>query len=57
MQLAKEIAKHPQICMNTDRRSAYYSMYDAKSTKDAFQFEWENGAKILKEESVKGRIN
>ena len=47
MQLAKEIAKHPQICMNTDRRSAYYSMYDAKSTKDAFQFEWENGAKIL----------
>ncbi|XP_041361244.1 probable enoyl-CoA hydratase isoform X3 [Gigantopelta aegis] len=56
VQLAKEIAKHPQMCMKADRRSAYYSAYDAKSTVDAFQFEFENGIKVIEEESVKDDI-
>ncbi|XP_071102843.1 putative enoyl-CoA hydratase [Haliotis cracherodii] len=54
VQLAKDIAKFPQECMLTDRRSAYYSSFTAKNTLDAFQFEYENGIKVVAKESVKG---
>ncbi|XP_046573554.1 probable enoyl-CoA hydratase [Haliotis rubra] len=54
VQLAKDISMFPQECMLTDRRSAYYSSFNAKNTLDAFQFEFENGMKVIAKESVKG---
>ncbi|KAJ8322139.1 hypothetical protein KUTeg_000610 [Tegillarca granosa] len=38
--LAFDIARFPQRCMNTDRKSAYYSTYNAKSIEDALQYEF-----------------
>ncbi|XP_067649248.1 enoyl-CoA hydratase EchA19-like [Haliotis asinina] len=54
VKLAKNIATFPQECMLTDRKSAYYSSFNAKNTLDAFQFEFENGIKVIAKESVKG---
>ena len=52
--VAKCIAKFPQECMKADRRSAYHSVFDAKSLQDALDFEYENGKSIIASESVEG---
>ena len=54
IKLAEEIAKFPQECMNLDRRSAYYSTYEANSIEDALKFELENGIKVVEQESIPG---
>ncbi|KAL5014730.1 hypothetical protein ScPMuIL_009000 [Solemya velum] len=54
IQLAKGIAKFPQECMKSDRRSAFYSTYNAKTTQDALQYEFVNGKKVFMEESLPG---
>lgn len=54
IKLAEEIAGFPQECMNIDRRSTYYSAFDAKSYEDAFEHELENGLPIFNKESVPG---
>lgn len=54
IQLAKGIAKFPQECMKSDRRSAFYSTYNATSVQDALQFEFANGMKVFMEESLPG---
>ncbi|UYV62158.1 hypothetical protein LAZ67_1008067 [Cordylochernes scorpioides] len=47
--LATCINKFPQSCLQADRRSAYYSSYDATSIQDALHYEWENAQPVLKE--------
>ncbi|XP_045182578.2 short-chain-enoyl-CoA hydratase-like [Mercenaria mercenaria] len=54
IQLAHTLLKFPQKCMNTDRQSAYYAAYSATSQQDALRYEYENGVKVLVEESIPG---
>ncbi|KAL4887600.1 ClpP/crotonase-like domain-containing protein [Aspergillus karnatakaensis] len=52
--LATQLLSFPQVCMNTDRASAYYAAFDARSFEDALGFEYDHGVKVIGEESVKG---
>ena len=54
LNLALSLCRFPQECLNRDRRSAYYSCYDARSYDDAFKFEWENAVHVVQQESVQG---
>nr|XP_022317578.1 uncharacterized protein LOC111120862 [Crassostrea virginica] len=54
VELAKTLSRFPQRCMNTDRASAYYGMYDAKSINDALQREFTQGMEVMLEESIPG---
>ncbi|XP_060595642.1 enoyl-CoA hydratase EchA19-like [Ruditapes philippinarum] len=54
MNLAGSLLKYPQRCMNADRQSAYYAAYNASSQQDALKYEFENGVKVLAEESIPG---
>ncbi|KAK6496133.1 hypothetical protein TWF481_002157 [Arthrobotrys musiformis] len=52
--IANQLLVFPQECMNTDRRSAYNAAYNAVSFNEAMKFEFENGKKVISEESVTG---
>lgn len=52
--IAKQLLVFPQECMNKDRNSTYYAVYNARSFQDAMKYEFENGVKIISEESVAG---
>jgi enoyl-CoA hydratase/carnithine racemase len=54
MALARSLLAFPQECMNLDRRSAYYSTYEASSLKDALRFEHDAGVEVVARESVQG---
>ena len=54
VQLANSLLKFPQMCMNTDRESAYYAAYRATSLEDALKHEYDNGIKVIQEESIPG---
>ncbi|XP_021956995.1 short-chain-enoyl-CoA hydratase-like [Folsomia candida] len=54
VQLAVEISKFPQECMNRDRMSAYYAMFSAKDWKDAVYNEMDRGLDVIHKESVGG---
>lgn len=47
VQLAVEISKFPQECMNRDRMSAYYAMFSAKDWKDAVYNEMDRGLDVI----------
>ncbi|CAI6099406.1 hypothetical protein V2G26_004157 [Clonostachys chloroleuca] len=52
--IARQLLKFPQECMNVDRSSCYYSVYNATSFEDALRNEFDNGVKVVSTESVKG---
>lgn len=52
--LAINIAKFPQKCVQADRKSAYYSTFDAKSIEDALCYELKEGLPIVREEGQTG---
>jgi len=52
--IANQLLAFPQLCMNTDRNSCYYSAYNASSFEDAMRNEFENGVGVVSVESVKG---
>ncbi|KAI3391307.1 hypothetical protein diail_7614 [Diaporthe ilicicola] len=52
--LARSLLAFPQECMDLDRRSAYYSTYEAASLRDALAFEHEKGIEVVGKESVQG---
>ncbi|QKX64032.1 uncharacterized protein TRUGW13939_11205 [Talaromyces rugulosus] len=54
MALATQLLKFPDKCMNVDRKSVYYAAYEAKGLQDALGFEFENGKKVVLDESVQG---
>lgn len=53
-ELANELIRFPQECMNADRRSAYYAAFEAKSLEDALRFEYQEGSHVVEREGVKG---
>ena len=57
IKLAEELCKFPQECLRADRRSAYYSTYDAQSIHDALKYEYNNGIGVVAKESIKGAQN
>ncbi|KAJ3561728.1 hypothetical protein NPX13_g8832 [Xylaria arbuscula] len=52
--IARQLITFPQGCMNVDRTSCYYAVYNATSFEDALSFEYDNGIKVIDSESVKG---
>ncbi|KAF9641560.1 hypothetical protein BFW01_g1543 [Lasiodiplodia theobromae] len=52
--IARQLLTFPQACMNVDRASCYYSVYDASSFEDALRNEFDQGVKVITTESVKG---
>lgn len=52
--LAEQLLEFPQLCMNADRRSAYYAAFEAKSFEDAMNFEFANAEDVLAKESIQG---
>ena len=55
--IAKQLIEFPQLCMNIDRDSVYYTAYDAVSFEDAMQYEFLNGRKAVSAEGVAGAGN
>lgn len=54
LNMARELLKFPQKCMQADLVSVHYSAYDAASLEDTLRFEFERGALVIAEESVQG---
>ena len=54
-ELAHQIAKFPQICVQADRRSVYDQ--EGLSMAEALRQEWFNGKKALSEEGLNGAKN
>lgn len=52
--LAEQLLKFPQGCMNADRDNAYYATYNARSFEDAMAHEFDEGIRIFDAESVDG---
>ncbi|KAK6502593.1 hypothetical protein TWF506_003173 [Arthrobotrys conoides] len=52
--IANQLLSFPQECMNVDRRSTYNAAYNAGSFEEAMKFEFENGVRVISEESVSG---
>lgn len=46
IKLAQQIAKYPQESMKADRKSAFYSAFNADSFYDALTYEYRKGVKI-----------
>ncbi|OOQ85929.1 enoyl-CoA hydratase/isomerase family protein [Penicillium brasilianum] len=54
LEIAKQLIAFPELCMNTDRRSAYYSAYEASSFQDAMSQEFSAGVKVVSKEAIAG---
>jgi enoyl-CoA hydratase/carnithine racemase len=52
--LAGILLGFPERCMRTDLVSAHYSAYDAQGLEDALRFEYDQGEKVILEESLAG---
>jgi enoyl-CoA hydratase/carnithine racemase len=55
MKIARLLLTFPQECMNIDRDSCYYAVYNAKSFDDALSYEFDQGEK-LDASAVQGAI-
>jgi len=51
-ELAKEIAKFPQFCMNSDRRSVY--LQHGLSVENGMRREWTNSVEVIAAEGISG---
>uniref|UniRef100_A0A146R387 Ethylmalonyl-CoA decarboxylase n=1 Tax=Fundulus heteroclitus TaxID=8078 RepID=A0A146R387_FUNHE len=56
VQLAEQISSFPQQCLRTDRSSALYSCYDARSFTQAMQHEFDHGVQVIQAEAIPGAI-
>ncbi|KAJ5086150.1 hypothetical protein N7532_010921 [Penicillium argentinense] len=54
LEIAKQLIAFPELCLNTDRRSCYYSAYEAASFEDAMSKEFAAGSKVISKEAVVG---
>lgn len=54
LDIARQLIAFPELCMNTDRRSAYYSAYEASSFQDAMSQEFNAGVKVVSKEAIAG---
>ena len=54
LDIARQLIAFPGMCLNTDRRSCYYSAYEAQSFEDALSYEFKSGEKVIAAESIQG---
>lgn len=54
LDLAKQLIAFPELCLNADRRSCYYSAYEASSFEDAMRNEFQNGSQVISKEAIAG---
>ncbi|KAJ5746773.1 hypothetical protein N7520_011955 [Penicillium odoratum] len=54
LEIARQLIAFPALCLNTDRRSCYYSAYEAKSFDDALSNEFTEGRKVIAKEAIQG---
>ncbi|OQE04633.1 hypothetical protein PENVUL_c031G06007 [Penicillium vulpinum] len=54
MGLASRLITFPELCLNTDRQSCYYSAYEASSFQDAMYQEFNAGSKVISQEAIAG---
>ncbi|KAF2727652.1 ClpP/crotonase [Polyplosphaeria fusca] len=54
MEVAEEVARFPQMCVNVDRDSCYNAVYSAASMEEALEFEFDKGTTVLEKESWQG---
>ncbi|KAJ6119184.1 hypothetical protein N7523_003464 [Penicillium sp. IBT 18751x] len=54
LELARQLIAFPELCLNTDRQSCYYSAYDASSFQDAMSQEFQAGSKVISAEAISG---
>ncbi|KAJ7261466.1 enoyl-CoA hydratase/isomerase family protein [Mycena rebaudengoi] len=54
VRIARGLVRFPQLCMRTDRRSAYYAVFGAAGLEDALRFEFQGGKEIVEREGVAG---
>ena len=52
--IAKQLITFPELCLNTDRQSCYYSAYEASSFQDAMSQEFNAGSKVISQEAIAG---
>lgn len=52
--LARQLIAFPELCLNTDRRSCYYSAYEASSFHDAMSQEFQAGKQVISAEAIAG---
>ncbi|KAF2014529.1 enoyl-CoA hydratase/isomerase family protein [Aaosphaeria arxii CBS 175.79] len=52
--IAESLLQFPQLCMNIDRSSCYYSAFNATSMEDALKNEFHEGSAVISKESIKG---
>ncbi|CAL5872840.1 uncharacterized protein PFLUO_LOCUS7109 [Penicillium psychrofluorescens] len=52
--IAKQLIAFPELCLNTDRRSCYYSAFEASSFQDAMSQEFNAGRKVISAEAIAG---
>ncbi|KAK2758045.1 hypothetical protein FQN54_004451 [Arachnomyces sp. PD_36] len=52
--LANQLLSFPQLSMNLDRQSCYYSAYNAATLDDALSNEFNRGVEVLEKESIQG---
>ncbi|KAJ5278703.1 hypothetical protein N7478_004075 [Penicillium angulare] len=54
LEIARQLLVFPNMCLNTDRQSCYYSAYEARSFEDAMSHEFTAGSKVIAIESIQG---
>jgi enoyl-CoA hydratase/carnithine racemase len=54
MEIAQQLIAFPELCLNTDRQSCYYSAFDASSFQDAMSQEFKSGSKVITAEAIAG---
>lgn len=47
MHLAKELVAHPQLCLKTDRASAYHATFASRSLEQSLEHEGHEGLRII----------
>jgi len=52
--IAKQLITFPELCLNTDRQSCYYSAYEAPSFQDAMSQEFNAGSRVISQEAIAG---
>ncbi|KAJ5718975.1 hypothetical protein N7493_007430 [Penicillium malachiteum] len=54
LEIARQLMSFPDLCLNTDRRSCYYSTYEARSFEDALSQEFKAGERVISAEGIQG---
>lgn len=56
LEIARQLITFPALCLNTNRRSCYYSAYEASSFDEALAYESTEGCQVISKEAYQGAI-